>query len=107
MSKELKYEAPSYSIIGAISDATKEEIDLFYKAAEKLKMRGYKVFNPVEYEKLNPGLTWIQYMEVCIQELIKNKHALVLPTIWKSRGGSEELRICVNFEYVIEDYNAF
>lgn len=101
------YEAPTYSICGAITDATEEEKQMFYLAEEKLKMRGYKVFNPVQYEKDHPGLTWIEYMEVCLVELIKNKHALFLPTIWKSEGAGWELRLADRFKYVVEDYNVF
>ena len=95
-----------YSIVGAITNATEEEKDLFNIAEEKLRKLGHEVFNPLSLEERFPRYTWEDYMEMCLQELIQNRNILVLPTAHKSRGAMLEIQTAQALKYNIEGYDA-
>ncbi|HAT76035.1 MAG TPA: hypothetical protein DCS19_04130 [Flavobacterium sp.] len=74
-------------LIGKISSATQEQLDLFAKAEEFLKAKGFEVWNPL---KLIEGQTWEWYMKKCIASLVGMDFVFLLPSWQSSEGASIE-----------------
>lgn len=80
-------------IIGAITQATDAELDLFRLAEEYYITAGYDVFNP--YQKcLDKGyLSRVECLKYVLAKLVRADAVCILPTIYKSCDGQLELDI--------------
>jgi hypothetical protein len=61
-------------ISGPITNATREQRDLFYLAEEMVKNLGYDVLNPMRHERPSEPLPnderWVHYMKHSIRDLV-------------------------------------
>lgn len=81
---------------------TDDYMQRFAAAEKKLRLRGFKVINPVKKNaKFPAGTSWETYMRSCIR-LLSRCDAIYLLRGWrKSRGAVIEHRLAVDLDMVI------
>ena len=93
-------------ISGPITNATREQRDLFYLAEEMVKNLGYDVINPMRHERPPEPLPnderWVHYMKHSIRDIVDCDGILLLPGWAQSKGACIEWEIAqhLNMEMV-------
>lgn len=79
-------------LIGAVSSASYDELELFSKAENLLTKKGFEVFNPLS---LRVGETWEWYMRQCIAMLTSQDYIMRLPSWVHSKGATIENEVAI------------